>query len=185
MGINYCAEAVAQCGIRYEGGHMEAQDLGLFILRLAVGAVMIAHGLNHGRNLDSTAKWFESIGFRQARMQAFMSSAAEVAIGAGLIAGFLTTFAGAGLTATMIVAGISNHRNAGFFVFNRPTEGWEYVMTLAVLGIAFATMGAGAWSIDDAISLDVTGWPGFIIGLAGIGAGITQLAVFWRPPATG
>ncbi|MDH5373119.1 MAG: DoxX family protein [Acidimicrobiia bacterium] len=161
---------------------MEAQDLGLLMLRLAVGVVMIAHGLNHGRNLDRTAAWFESIGFSRAKMQAFMSAAGELAIGAGLIVGFLTTFAAAGLVATMVVAGVSNHRKAGFFAFNRPIEGWEYVMTLAVIGLAVATMGAGAWSIDDAIGLDVSGWPGFIIGLAGIGAGITQLAVFWRPP---
>ena len=162
---------------------MEAYDLGLLILRVAVGAVMLAHGMNHGRNLDSTATRFESIGFRQAKMQAFMSSATEVAVGAALISGFLTSFAAAGLVAIMVVAGISNHRNAGFFVFSRPTEGWEYVMILAVSGLALATMGAGEWSIDGAIGLDVTGWPGFIIGLAGAGAGITQLAVFWRPPA--
>ena len=161
---------------------MEAQNLGLLFLRLAVGVVMIAHGLNHGRKLDSTAAWFESIGFSRAKTQAFMSAAGELAIGAGLIVGFLTTFAAAGLVATMVVAGVSNHRKAGFFAFNRPIEGWEYVMTLAVIGLAVATMGAGAWSIDNAIGLDVSGWPGFIIGLAGIGAGITQLAVFWRPP---
>jgi putative oxidoreductase len=161
---------------------MEAQDLGLLILRVAVGVVMIAHGLNHGRNLDSTAKWFESIGFSRAKVQAFMSAAGELAIGAALIAGFLTSFAAAGLVATMVVAGVSNHRKAGFFAFNRPIEGWEYVMILAVAGLALATMGAGEWSIDGAIGLDVTGWPGFIIGLAGAGAGITQLTVFWRPP---
>lgn len=161
---------------------MEAQDLGLLILRVAVGAVMIAHGLNHGRKLESTAAWFESIGFSRAKVQAFLSAAGELAIGSALIFGFLTTFAAAGLVATMVVAGVSNHRKAGFFAFNRPIEGWEYVMTLAVVGLALATMGAGGWSIDDAIGLDVTGWPGFIIGLAGAGAGITQLAAFWRPP---
>lgn len=162
---------------------MEALDLGLLILRVPVGIVMIAHGLNHGRNLDSTAAWFESIGFSRAKVQAFMSAAGELAIGAALIAGFLTTFAAAGLVATMVVAAVSNHRKAGFFAFNRPIEGWEYVMTLAVVGLALATMGAGEWSIDGAIGLDVSGWPGFIIGLAGAGAGITQLAAFWRPPA--
>ena len=162
---------------------MEAQDLGLLILRVAVGVVMIAHGFNHGRNLDSTARWFESIGFSRAKVQAFMSAAGELAIGSALIAGFLTSFAAAGLVATMVVAGVSNHRKAGFFAFNRPIEGWEYVMTLGVVGLALATMGAGEWSIDGAIGLDVSGWPGFIIGLAGVGAGLTQLAAFWRPPA--
>lgn len=161
---------------------MEAQDLGLLIIRIAVGAVMIAHGINHGRKLDSTAEWFESIGFRRAGLQAFLSAAGEIAIGSALIFGFLTTFAAAGLVATMLVAGISNHRNAGFFAFNRPVEGWEYVMTLGVIGLSLATMGAGAWSIDAAIGLDLSGWPGFVIGVAGVGAGATQLAAFWRAP---
>lgn len=164
---------------------MEASDLGLLILRVAVGAVMIAHGVNHGRKLDSTAAWFESIGFRRAKLQAFLSAAGEIAIGASLITGFLTTFAAAGLVATMVVAGISNHRNAGFFAFNRPVEGWEYVMTLGVVGLSLATMGAGTWSIDVGIGLDLSGWPGFILGLAGVGAGVTQLAVFWRAPEEG
>ncbi len=161
---------------------MDAQDLGLLILRVAAGAVMIAHGLNHGRKLDSTAAWFESIGFSRARVQAILSAAGELAIGAGLITGFLTTFAAAGLVATMIVAGVSNHRKAGFFAFNRPIEGWEYVMMLGVVGLTIATLGAGEYSIDGAIGLNVSGWPGFIIGLAGFGAGITQLALFWSAP---
>lgn len=162
---------------------MEAQNIGLLILRIAVGVVMIAHGVNHGRKLENTAAWFESIGFSRARIQAFMSAAGEIAIGASLMFGFLTSLAAAGLVATMVVAGVSNHRKAGFFAFNRPIEGWEYVMTLAVIGLSLATMGAGEWSIDNAIGLDLSGWPGFIIGLAGVGAGITQLTLFWRPPA--
>lgn len=162
---------------------MEAQDLGLLILRVAAGGVIIAHGMNHGRKLESTAAWFESIGFSRAKVQAFLSAAGELAIGAALILGFLTTFAAAGLVATMVVAGVSNHRKAGFFAFNRPIEGWEYVMMLGVIGLSLATMGAGGWSIDGAIDLDVSGWPGFIIGLAGAGAGLTQLAVFWKAPA--
>ncbi|MDT4951147.1 MAG: putative oxidoreductase, partial [Pseudonocardiales bacterium] len=31
---------------------------------------MIAHGLRHGRTLDGTAGWFESIGFKEPRLQA-------------------------------------------------------------------------------------------------------------------
>ncbi|MDH5373745.1 MAG: DoxX family protein, partial [Acidimicrobiia bacterium] len=122
---------------------MESFDVGLLILRVVAGTVMVAHGINHGRNLGSTAAWFEKIGFRQARMQALMSSGTELAVGAGLISGLLATPAAAGLVAIMVVAGISNHRKAGFFVFNRPTEGWEYVMTLTAIGLTIATLGAG------------------------------------------
>ena len=36
---------------------------------------------------------------------------------------------------TMLVALITNHRGNGFFIF-RPGEGWEYVMTLVIVGFA-------------------------------------------------
>lgn len=160
---------------------MEAIDVGLLILRLVAGVVMLAHGINHGRNLDGTAAWFEKLGFRQARMQALLSSGTELAVGAGLISGLLTTPAAAGLAAIMVVAWVSNHRKAGFFVFNRPTEGWEYVMTLTAIGAALATLGAGEISLDAVIGLDLSGWTGLVIGLAGIVGGFAQLAAFWRP----
>ncbi len=161
---------------------MEPLDAGVLILRLVAGAVMLAHGINHGRNLDGTAGWFEKLGFRQARLQALLSSGTELAVGAGLIAGLLTTPAAAGLAAIMVVAWVSNHRKAGFFVFNRPTEGWEYVMTLTAVGVAVATLGGGKISLDEVIGLDLSGWTGLIIGLGGIAAAFGQLAVFWRPP---
>lgn len=164
---------------------MEPFDVGVLILRVVAGTVMIAHGINHARNLDGTAAWFEKLGFRQARLQAILSSATELAVGAGLISGLLTTPAAAGLASIMVVAWVSSHRKAGFFVFNRPTEGWEYVMTLTAIGVAVANLGGGAISLDEAVGLDLSGWTGLIIGLGGIVAAFGQLAVFWRPPKEG
>ena len=46
----------------------------------------------------------------------------------------------------MLVALITNHRGKGFFIF-RPGEGWEYVMTLGIVGIAIGALGAGEWSL--------------------------------------
>ncbi len=160
---------------------MEPIDVALVLLRVVAGVTIAAHGINHGRNLDGTAAWFEKLGFRQARMQAVLSSLTEVAVGAGLITGLLTTPAAAGLAAIMIVAWVSNHRHAGFFVFNRPTEGWEYVMTLTTIGIALAALGGGEISLDALAGIDLSGWTGLLIGFGGVAAGLAQLAVFWRP----
>lgn len=162
---------------------MEAIDFGLLVLRLVVGSVMIAHGVNHGRNLDGTASWFASIGFRKARAQAILSSLGEVAIGTGLMLGGLTTVAAGALLATLLVAFVSNHRSAGFFVFNRPVEGWEYLLTLGSVGLVLAVVGAGSVSLDAAVGIDLSGWVGGAIAGAGILAGAAQLASFWRPPA--
>jgi putative oxidoreductase len=161
-----------------------ATDTALLILRLWLGLVMLAHGFNHARSIDGTASWFESKGFRQPRLNARASAAGELAIGLGITSGLLTSFAAAGLIATMTVAFGSIHRFAGFFVFKRPDEGYEYVATLAVAALVLAVVGPGAASFDRLLAFDVTfdGWVGLVIALAGVGAGAAQLAAFWRKP---
>ena len=53
---------------------MDTIDIGLLIIRSWVGLVIVIHGVNHARSLDGTANWFESIGFRSARLQAVNSA---------------------------------------------------------------------------------------------------------------
>jgi putative oxidoreductase len=69
-------------------------------------------------------------------------------------------------------------------VFRRPTEGWEYVMILTVLGLAIGALGPGEWSIDDVIGFGwVDGWSGFAVTAgAGLGGALALLVLFWRPP---
>ena len=162
---------------------MESWDLALLIIRVWLGIVIIAHGVNHGRTLDGTTNWFASMGWRRARVQAILSAVAEIAIGIGLILGLLTSLAAGGLVATMFVAYLTNHRPNGFFIF-RPGEGWEYVATLAFVSLALATLGPGETSLDAALDLDETlaGWTGLIIGLTGFALGALQVAMFWRKP---
>lgn len=159
-------------------------DLALLVLRVWLGFVMVAHGVNHARSIEGTTKWFASKGFRNARLNAIGSAAGEMAIGAGLAIGLLTSFAAAGLVITMTVAFWSIHRFAGFFVFHRPDEGWEYVATLAVGATVLAILGPGQYSVDSwlgwASSLD--GATGLLIVLAGLGVAALQLAVSWRRP---
>lgn len=162
---------------------MEPLDVALLIMRVWLGIVIAAHGLNHATSLDGTTRWFAKIGWRNARLQATLSAVAELAIGAALIAGFLTTLAASGLVATMFVAFLSVHRSNGFFIF-RPGEGWEYVATLAVGGLVVATLGGGAYSIDAVLGITaLSGWVGLLIGLGGFVLGAVQTATFWRRPA--
>ncbi|HWL50587.1 MAG TPA: DoxX family protein [Acidimicrobiia bacterium] len=163
---------------------MTAIDVVLLTFRLWVAIVIIAHGVNHGRTQDGTAKWFASKGFSSPQLNARVSALSEILIGLALIAGLLTSVAAAGLVATMFVAFWSIHRFAGFFNFHRPDEGWEYVGTLSIIGIALAVLGPGRYSVDEALGIagNLDGW----VGLAIIGAGVLvaagQLAVFWRKP---
>lgn len=164
---------------------MDAIDIAMLVLRVWMGVVMIAHGVNHARSQEGTARWFAKVGFRSPRINARMSALNELAIGMGLIVGLLTSVAAAALAATMLVAFWSIHRFAGFFVFHRPDEGYEYVATLAVAALAIAIVGPGSVSIDSVIGID-TNLDGLVgAGIVGLGllAGAGQLAVFWRKPA--
>lgn len=163
---------------------METIDFVALGLRLWLGAVMIMHGWNHARSIDGTARWFGSVGFSSARLNAQMSAYAELAIGLALVLGFLTQFATLGVVSIMFVAFWSIHRFAGFFVFNRPDEGYEYVVTVAVAAVALAAIGAGEISIDHLIGIatDLDGPVGAAIAGAGIAVGSAQVAVFWRKP---
>src|SRR5690606_302748 len=162
---------------------MDAAELAITLLRVWLGVVMLAHGFNHARNLEGTAKWFARVGFRNARWNARASACGEVAVGTGLLLGLATPLAAAGLVTVMTVAFWSIHRHAGFFVFARPDEGWEYVATLVVAALALGTFGPGPWSVDAALGWDrFDGWAGMGIVALGFLAGAGQLALMWRKP---
>lgn len=163
----------------------DAVDLMLLVLRLTLGGVMIAHGYNHiwgPGTITGTAAWFESIGMRPPRAQAWLASVTELGAGALLVLGLLTPLAAAGVVGVMAVAWIVAHRGNGFFIF-KPGQGWEYVMVLLVCAVAVATLGPGAWSLDDALDLtaDLTGWTGLLISLIGLVGAAALLAACWRP----
>ncbi len=162
---------------------MEPLDFAMLVLRVWVGIVILAHGINHARSLDGTASWFERVGFKQAKLQALASALVEIGVGVLLVLGLLTPLAAAGLAATMFVAFWSIHRKNGFFVF-RPGEGWEYVATLAFSALAIGIAGPGEISIDHALGIadDVDGWVGFAIVLGGVVLAAGQLAATWRAP---
>jgi putative oxidoreductase len=158
---------------------------GIFILRVAVGIVMIAHGRNHiwgGGKIEGTAGWFASLGMKPGILHAWLASITELVCGAMLILGFLQPFAAAGVIGVMLVALITNHLKNGFFIF-RPGEGYEYVLTLLLTGFALAGIGAGKWSIDDKIESSwLWGWKGLLIAAVfGVGGAVSLLAVYWKP----
>lgn len=164
----------------------DAVDLALLAFRVAIGAVMFAHGWNHvfrGGKIEGTAGWFASLGMKPGILHAWLASLAELAAGVSLVLGLLTPLGGAAVVGTMTVALVTNHRGNGFFIF-RPGEGWEYVMTLIAAGVALGVVGPGQWSLDDLLDLfqPVPGSDGvWIVLAAGFGGAALVLSVFWRP----
>lgn len=161
-------------------------NIGLLLLRIAVGVTMIAHGYNHiwgGGKIAGTGRWFGSLGLRPGIVHAWMASLVELGAGAMLILGLATPLAAAGVIGVMMVAILTVHRFNGFFIF-RPGEGWEYTGNLTIAGLALGAAGAGKWSLDNAIGFSVNGWVGLAIAaIGGVGGAVLLLAIFWRPPA--
>ena len=142
---------------------MEQMDAALLILRVWAGFVLIAHGINHGRTLDGTASWFESKGFRKARLNAFLSFANEIAIGIGLILGLLTSVAAAALAAEGVRHLVSA---GGSGTFNAVLEGCcDSGVALGEIRLGFLRKGSAdligkVLGMPDAIeaAVDVTYW---------------------------
>jgi putative oxidoreductase len=130
------------------------------------------------------ANWLSSLGLSNGPLQAQMLTWSEVAVAPFLILGLLTPAAYGVVASLMLVAFLTNHRDKGFFITARPTEGWEYVVTLAVLSIALGALSPGEWSIDDAADISFAFDPKKALAVAaiiGIGGTAAYLATFWRP----
>ncbi len=164
---------------------MEHVDAGLLVLRLALGLTIAFHGYNKffgGGRLPGTAAWFEGIGVRPGFANAVVAAGTEVVAGLGLAAGLLTPLSAAGVIALMIVAITTTHWKNGFFIF-RPGGGWEFCAIVAVVAFSIAMIGAGDWSLDHALGLDVEGWWGAGIALiVGVVSAAVHLTVCYRPP---
>ena len=164
---------------------VDGLTLGLVILRVAVGIIMLAHGINHifrGGKIAGTAGWFSSLGMKPGILHAWLASLTEVGAGALLVLGLLSPLAAAGVVGTMTVALVTNHRKNGFFIF-RPGEGWEYVGSLICSGLALGAMGPGKASLDNAFGFEwVSGLGAFAItAVVGLGGAALLLLVCWRP----
>jgi putative oxidoreductase len=149
-------------------------EIGLFLLRSAVGLTLAAHGAQKlfgwfgGYGLDATGGFMEGLGFRPGRRHALMAGLVEFGGGLSLALGLLTPLAAAAVIALMLVAVVTVHLKAGFFV---STGGYEYNLVLAVAALAVAFSGPGAWSVDALLGLPLSGpfWgaAALVIGVVG------------------
>jgi putative oxidoreductase len=123
-----------------------AQDVVLLLARLALGAVMIAHGwqkLDQG-GLGGTADGFAAMGIPVAPAAAAFAIAVEIGGGALVLLGALTPVVGVLWALNMAGAWWFVHRDA-FFVAE---GGYELVMVLGALGLVLASTGSGRLSVD-------------------------------------
>jgi putative oxidoreductase len=165
----------------------DSLDFALLLSRVWIAFMVFMHGWRHLKAIRSgpgMANWFESLGLKPGPFHAMMVTYTELALPAMLVLGFLNPVAYGGVCALMIVAFLTNHLKNGFFL-NTSTEGYEYVVTVAVVCITLGTVGPGDWSLDNVLDFS---FPFdrpealLVTAVVGIGGAAAFLAAFWRPP---
>lgn len=135
---------------------MENIDLGLLVLRIAVGLTIAPHGAQKlfgwfgGYGVKGTGAWLDSMGAKNGWVIALLAGIAELFGGLGIALGILTPVAAAAVVLVMLGAIVTAHKGKGFFNTN---GGWEFPLLIALGALALAITGPGAYSIDALIGL--------------------------------
>ena len=122
---------------------MQAQQLGIAILRIVVGIVFTAHGAQKlfVTGIGGVTHMFHGIGIPWPHIAAIVVTLVEFAGGIALILGLLTRYAAVLLALNMAVAIGKVHLHNGFFASK---GGYEYPLTLLAASLALALAGPGS-----------------------------------------
>jgi putative oxidoreductase len=134
-------------------------DVALTILRVILGMVFFAHGS------QKMLGWFGGFGFHgtmgafthmgMPAPLAFLVICTEFFGGLGLLVGLLTRIAALGIAGLMIGAIFMVHLKVGFlmnWMGTQKGEGFEFHLLALAIAAALLLRGAGAWSVDRALS---------------------------------
>ena len=161
-------------------GRRGTQDLGLLLLRVALGVVFIAHGLQKafgwwgGSGLDGFKDTLTEAGYQNAGMLTYLAAGAQIASGVLLVLGLFTPLAAsvalAFLVNSVLATFTAQRENGGMFVFGSTGE---YLLVLTAAAAAIILAGPGRYGFDGS-----RGWArrpfigSFIALVIGIGGGV-------------
>lgn len=121
----------------------------LTILRVIAGIIMVVHGWSKLTAIEATQESFANMGIPSPEITVWLALAGEFLGGLGLIVGFLTPLAAAGVLAVMIGAIFTVHLGNGLMAQN---NGFEYPMLIAAVAGFLIFRGAGPVSVDAIIA---------------------------------
>lgn len=127
---------------------------GTALLRITLGLAAIAHGLLKVLvfTLPGTVGFFESLGLPG--FLAYITAFVEIAGGLALVAGFQTRLVSLAMVPVLLGATWAHSGNG--WVFSNEGGGWEYPLFWAVVLVAQAMLGSGAFAVDDMRTRKVT-----------------------------
>ena len=122
------------------------QEWGITVLRVVVGMVFLVHG---GQKLfvfgfGGVAAFLGQVGIPAPGLAAVILTAVEFLGGLALLLGLFTRWAAIPLAIVMLVAILTVHLKAGFFLPN----GYEFALTLLGANVALALLGSGEASVE-------------------------------------
>jgi putative oxidoreductase len=125
-------------------------DSAALLLRLALGGVLLAHGLLKILvfTLPGTAGFFASVGFPG--WTAYIVAPLEVIAGVALIVGYRSRLFAA-FTLPVQIGALLVHAPNGW-VFSNAKGGWEFSAVLVVLSVVVFLLGDGVYSLRRASS---------------------------------
>ena len=132
-------------------------DIGLLLIRIAVGALFFIHGTQKlfgwfgGYGLEGTAGFMGRLRYRQPQVAALAAGTFETGAGLFLAVGFLTPLAAAAIVGVMINAIVSAKLKQGLI------GGYELDLVYAGVAAGLGFAGAGGYSVDGALGWQLGG----------------------------
>ena len=123
-------------------------DYAALVLRIALGAMFLAHGLLKVLvfTLPGTVGFFEQVGFPG--WTAYVVTFAEIGGGILLLAGFAVRAVSIALIPILLGATFVHLGNG--WVFSNANGGWEYPAFLTIAAVVQALLGPGAYALQRA-----------------------------------
>ena len=129
---------------------------GLAVIRIVTGIVFFMHGWQKVTEfgIAGFAGFLSQLGIPGASVAAVVVIVVELLGGLALILGLGTRWITIPLAIDMLVALVTVHLSAGFFVQN---GGYELVLLLLAASIGLMLAGSGAFALDNIVSRRVSG----------------------------